>query len=86
MMTTQQEIYQIFHIIKFIINLLVQIYQDEQIYHNLLAQIYQDTGIPQQIYFSEKLEEDEGGVMGFFAEKQQKTVLKFSLNSLIVSE
>ena len=31
MMTTQQEIYQIVHIIKIIINVLVQIYQDKQI-------------------------------------------------------
>ena len=34
-------------------------------------------GIPQQIKFLEKLEEDDGATMSFIAEKQQKTVLNF---------
>ena len=42
--------------------------------------------IPQQINFTEKLEEDDGASMFFIAEKQQKTILNFSLNSLIVSK
>ena len=42
--------------------------------------------IPQQINFVGKLEEDDGATMFFIAEKQQKTILKFSLNSLIVTE
>ena len=42
--------------------------------------------IPQQINFTGKLEEDDGSVMFFIAEKQQKTILNFSLNSFIVSE
>ena len=42
--------------------------------------------IPQQINFTGKLEEDNGATMFFIAEKQQKTVLNFSLDSLIVIE
>ena len=42
--------------------------------------------IPQQINFTGKLEEDDGAVMFFIAEKQQKTILNFSLDSLIVTE
>ena len=36
--------------------------------------------IPQQIYFTEKLEDDVGATMFFIAEKQQKTILNFSLD------
>ena len=42
--------------------------------------------IPQRINFTGELEEDDGAVMYFIAENQQKTILKFSLNSLNVSE
>ena len=42
--------------------------------------------IPQQINFVGKLEENDGAVMFFIAEKQQKTIINFSLNSLIVTE
>ena len=42
--------------------------------------------IPQQINFVGKLEENGGAVMFFIAEKQQKTIINFSLNSLIVTE
>ena len=45
-----------------------------------------NTNIPQQINFTGKLEEDDGAVMFFIAEKQQKTILNFSLDSLIVTE
>ena len=42
--------------------------------------------IPQQINFTGKLEEGDGSTMFFIAEKQQKAILHFSLNSLIVTE
>ena len=42
--------------------------------------------IPKKNNFTGKLEEDDGAVTFFIAEKQQKTILNFSLNSLIVSE
>ena len=42
--------------------------------------------IPKQINFVEKLEEDVGGTMFCIAGKQQKTILNFSLDSLIVTE
>ena len=45
-----------------------------------------NTNIPQQINFTGKLEEDDGAVIFFIAEKQQKTILNFSLDSLIVTE
>ena len=44
-----------------------------------------NTNIPQQINFLGKLEEDDGATMFFIGEKQQKTILKFSLDSLIVT-
>ena len=45
------------------------------------------TRIPQQINFVGELEEDDGGAtMLFLAEKQQKAILNFSLDSLIVTE
>ena len=65
-------IYQIFQIINIIIN--------------LLAQIYEYTQIPQQINFVGKLEEDDGATMFFTAEKQNKTILNFLLDSLFVTE
>ena len=45
-----------------------------------------NASIPQQINFTGKLEEDDGATMFFIAEKQQKTILNFSLDSLIVTE
>ena len=42
--------------------------------------------IPQQINFTRKLEENDGGTMFFISEKQQKTILNFSLDSLIVTK
>ena len=45
-----------------------------------------NANIPQQINFTGKLEEDDGGTMFSIAEKQQKTILNFSLDSLIVTE
>ena len=41
-----------------------------------------NTSIPQQINFVGKLEEDDDTAMFFIAEKQQKAILNFSLNSL----
>ena len=45
-----------------------------------------NTTIPHQTNFTEKLEEDDGAVMFFIAEEQQKTIINFSLDSLIVTE
>ena len=45
-----------------------------------------NTNIPQQINFVGNLEEDDGATMFFIAEKQQNTILNFSLNVLILSE
>ena len=45
-----------------------------------------NTSIPQQIYFVGKLEEDDGATMFSITEKQQKTILNFSLDPLIVTE
>ena len=45
-----------------------------------------NTNIPQQSNFIEKLEEDDGARMFFIAEKQQKAILNFLLDSLIVKE
>ena len=42
--------------------------------------------IPQQINFIVKLEGDDGATMFFIAEKQQKTILNFSLDSLVVTQ
>ena len=42
--------------------------------------------IPQQIHFTGKLEEDGCATMFFVSEKQEKTILNFSLDSLIVTE
>ena len=45
-----------------------------------------NTSIPQQINFAGKLEEVDVATMLFVSEKQQKTIINFSLNSLIVTE
>ena len=42
-----------------------------------------NTNIPQQISFTGKLEKDDGATMLFIAEKQQKTILNFSLHAII---
>ena len=39
-----------------------------------------NTSIPQQINFTGKLEDDDGGTVFFVSEKQQKIILNFSLN------
>ena len=44
-----------------------------------------NTTSTQQIKFTEILEEDDGAKMFFNAEKQQKAILNFSLDSLIVT-
>ena len=75
MMNIQQEIYWIICIIKIIINSLVKIYQDKK-----------NSSICQQISYTGKLKEDDGATMFFIAEKQQKRILNFSLDSLIVTE
>ena len=45
-----------------------------------------NTSITQEINFKENLEKDDGVTMFFIDERQQKTFLKFYLNSLIVTE
>ena len=45
-----------------------------------------NTSISQQINFIGKLEENNGATMFFIALKEQKTILNFSLGSLIVTE
>ena len=45
-----------------------------------------NTSIPQQINFVGKSEKDDGVTMFFIAEKQQRTILNFSSNSLIFRE
>ena len=45
-----------------------------------------NTSIPQKINFTGKLEKDDGATMFFITVKQQKTILNFSLDSLIVAE
>ena len=42
--------------------------------------------IPQQINFKRTFWEDNGTTMLFIAEKQQKTILNISLDSVIVTE
>ena len=45
-----------------------------------------NTSISKQINFIGKLEENNGATMFFIALKEQKTILNFSLGSLIVTE
>ena len=45
-----------------------------------------NTSIPQQINFVEKLQKDDGATMFFIDETQQKAILNFSSDSLIVTE
>ena len=71
----QQEIYQIFGIIKIHINLLVYIYQDKQIQAFL-----------KKNSFTGKLGKEEGVTMPFIIKKQQKTILNVSLEASIVTK
>ena len=45
-----------------------------------------NTSILQQINFTAKLEGDDSATMIFVSEKQQKTILNFSLDSIIATE
>ena len=45
-----------------------------------------NTSVSKNINFTGKLEENNDATMFFIAEKQQKTILNFSLDSLIVTE
>ena len=45
-----------------------------------------NTTIPQEVNFPRKLEENDGATMFFITEKHQKTILDFSLDSLIVTK
>ena len=45
-----------------------------------------NTSISQQINFTGKLQEDDDAIMFFVSEKQQKAILNFSLDSLVVTE
>ena len=45
-----------------------------------------NTSIPQKIDIAGKLEEDDGATMFVINEKQQKTIVTFSSDSLIVTE
>ena len=59
----------------------------QESYQIIIKYIIQtNTSIPQQTNFVGNLEEDDGATMFFIAEKQQKTILNFSLDSLIVIE
>ena len=55
-------------------------YLHHQKYHKL------NTSNPQEINFVGKLVEDDGATMFLIAEKKQKLILNFSLDSLIVTE
>ena len=64
-------------------------YLHHQNYYKLIGKDFStqtNTSIPQQINSTGKLEEDDGATMFFIAKKQQKTILNFSLDSLIVTE
>ena len=45
-----------------------------------------NTSIPQQINFIGKLQKDNAATMFFVAEQQQKTILNFSVDSLIATD
>ena len=45
----------------------------------------ENPSIPQQVKLKGKLEEDDGTTMFFIIEKQQKTIINFSLDLLIVT-
>ena len=52
----------------------------------LQQEIYLYHQYSSKINFTRKLEEDDGVAMFFVTEKQQRTILNFSLDSLIVTE
>ena len=58
-----------------------------QNYYNLIGiDVSKQLNIAQQINFLGKLEEDDGATIFFVSEKQQKAILNFSLDSLLVTE
>ena len=60
-----------------------------QNYYKLICIDYQNKQIQvfiKKLIFLVKLEEDDGVKMLFVSEKQEKTILNFSLDSLIVRE
>ena len=62
---------------------------DHQKYYKLIGiDLSRQTtaSIPQQINFVGKLEEDDSATMFFITYKQQKAILNFSLDSLIITE
>ena len=68
-------------------NLLDYLYH--QNYYNLIGidvSKQLNVSIAQQINFLGKLEEDDGATIFFVSEKQQKAILNFSLDSLLVTE
>ena len=66
-------------------NLLDYLYH--QNYYNLIGiDVSKQLNIAQQINFLGKLEEDDGATIFFVSEKQQKAILIFSLDSLLVTE
>ena len=66
-------------------NLLDYLYH--QNYYNLIGiDVSKQLNIAQQINFLGKLEEDDGATIFFVSEKQQKAILNFSLDSLLVIE
>ena len=68
-------------------NLLDYLYH--QNYYNLIGidvSKQLNISIAQQINFLGKLEEDDGATIFFVSEKQQKAILNFSLDSLLVIE
>ena len=64
-------------------------YLNHQKYYKLIGidlSRQSNTIIPKKNHFVVKLEEDDGVTMLFIAEKQQKTILNFSLNLSIVAD
>ena len=45
-----------------------------------------NTSIPQEINFTRKLKEDDSATMFLLLKSRKKTILKFSLSSLIVTD
>ena len=61
-------------------------YSQQRNYYKPIISRQKNMSIPQQINFVGKLREDDGAKMFFIAEKQQKTNLKFSKDTLNVTE
>ena len=68
-------------------NLLDYLYH-QKFYKNIGIDLsrQKNTSIPQQINYDETLQEDDGAPMLLVSEKQEETILSFSLDSLIVTE